>query len=185
MEPVRNKGDIRSDILKRRIALGKEEVLNNSSLIVSRICSLREFVSAKTVLLYASVKGEPNIIPLINTATGKRFALPKVKGDELILYEVSKEDDLKSGAFGIPEPHGGKEISPDEVDLIAVPGIAFDREGYRLGWGKGYYDRLLKRAGAFKLGVAHSFQVLERLPRDPWDVPVDAVVTEKELIRRL
>jgi len=75
-------------------------------------------------------------------------------------------------------------LSLKDIDVILVPGLAFDRECYRLGWGKGFYDRLLKRAGGFSLGIAYSFQVLKRLPRDHWDIPVDAVVTEKELIRR-
>jgi len=116
---------------------------------------------------------------------GSRLVLPKVAGEELELLYVEDLSSLERGAYGIPEPSGGQKASPEEIEFAAVPGVAFDREGYRLGFGKGYYDRLLKKISAPKVGVAYSFQVIDYVPRDEWDEPVDLIVTEEGIIRRL
>ncbi|MEJ7556308.1 MAG: 5-formyltetrahydrofolate cyclo-ligase, partial [Aquificaceae bacterium] len=88
---------------------------------------------------------------------------------------------LSPGAFCILEPSKGKEVRPEEVELSLIPGIAFDKAGYRIGYGKGYYDRLFERLGGLKVGVCYEFQVLEEVPRDDWDMPVDLVVTEEKI----
>ncbi|HIP42665.1 MAG TPA: 5-formyltetrahydrofolate cyclo-ligase [Aquifex aeolicus] len=179
------KEKLRREGLYKRVNLSEEKRKKFSERIVNNLESLPEYKSAKKVLLYCPVKGEPDLTPLFEKVLkGKELILPKVKGKELELYKVSSYQCLKKGKFGIPEPIEGKIIPPEELDFIVIPGIVFDLQGYRLGFGKGYYDRLLKKTKGIKVGVAYSFQLVDKLPRDPWDVPVDIIVTEKN-IRRL
>lgn len=176
---------IRRELLQKRINLSEEERLRLSQKIVENLRSLPEYRQAKKVLLYCPIKGEPDLTPLFEEVISeKELILPKVNGEELKLYKVETPSCLSVGAFGILEPTKGKEVSPQELDFVVVPGVAFDLRGYRLGFGKGFYDRLLKKTRATKVGVAYSFQVLERVPNDAWDVPVDIILTEK-FIRRL
>lgn len=185
LKAVETKGEIRRELLKKRSSLDEEERERLSRSICLRIASLPEYKRAQSILFFYPVKGEPDIRALLTQAIKEgRALLPKVEGEDLSLHRVGSLSDLSPGAYGIPEPLVKDQVEPSSIDLLLVPGVGFDLEGFRLGWGKGYYDRLLKRAGGTKLGIAFSFQVLDRLPRDHWDVPVDAVVTEKDVIRR-
>ncbi len=186
METTASKEEIRRELKLRRCSLKREEKHRYDSELSKNIAEVVEFKSAGSILFFFPVKGEPNILPLLQQclSKGREVLLPAVEGEELIPKRVESLTALNKGKFGIPEPMDGDPVDPSSIELILVPGLAFDTECFRLGWGKGYYDRLLKRAGGFSLGIAYSFQVLHRLPRDSWDIPVNAVVTEKELIRR-
>lgn len=177
------KEELRRLYIKRREELSPEQRQRLSLSIVERIRELPAFKDAKKVLLFCPHRGEPDITPLFDVVIkeGKELILPKVNGNNLKLIRVRDKGDIKPGAFCILEPQGDEEVSPEEVDLSLVPGVAFDKEGYRLGFGKGYYDRLLGSLAGLKVGVAYDFQVVERLPRDSWDRPVDLVLTEKNL----
>jgi len=178
------KHTLRRRALERRSALAPEERERLSRLIREKLERLEEYGKAKTVAFFYPVKGEPDLLPLLKKALKeKRVLLPKVEGEEIKLYRVGRLEELKRGAFGIPEPEGGEEVPPEEVELFLVPGLLFDGEGYRLGFGRGYYDRLLGRSGGLKVGVAYEFQVVDRLPRERWDAPVDLLVTERRIRR--
>lgn len=183
---VVEKVDVRKKLLKKRQSLPLEIKTQYDRQIISNLRFLREFRDADRILLYCPIKGEPDLSSLFGKLLdeGKGLVLPRVRGNELELVSVKTHLCLARGAFNIPEPDGGEVLLPGEVGLAVVPGIAFDREGYRIGFGKGYYDRLLEGVSAPKVGVAYSFQVLERVPRDSWDKPVNILVTEKEVIRR-
>ncbi|RUM29094.1 MAG: 5-formyltetrahydrofolate cyclo-ligase [Aquifex sp.] len=179
------KSELRKKVLHKRINLPEEERKVLSERVINNLKNLPEFKKAKRVALYCPTKGEVDLTPLFpEVLKEKELILPKVEGNEISLYRVHSQACLRRGSFGILEPEEGEEVNPKDVDLIAVPGIAFDLEGYRLGFGKGYYDRLLKKIKGLKVGVAYSFQVFDRLPRDAWDVPVDVLITEKN-VRRL
>ena len=112
-----------------------------------------------------------------------RFSVPRVVGDEIEFVVEEIDLDWHSGSFGISEPVGGRVVELAEHDVVLVPLVAFDRGGYRVGQGGGFYDRALAplldlSSRPFLIGVAHEFQRLERVPRQPWDVALDAVVTE-------
>ena len=136
------------------------------------------FQQAETVLAYWSMDDEVYTHDFVNKWTGsKTLLLPCVKGDELELRYFDGEERLQPGeGYAIPEPVGELFTDWGKIDLILVPGVAFDKSGNRLGRGKGYYDKVLKQTGAYKLGVCFDFQLVERVPVEPHDVKMDRVV---------
>ena len=180
------KVSIRSLALKKRQEIPPHIRGQKSLRIKENLFGLREFKDAKVVLFFASFRDEVETLGMIKEALdmGKMVYLPKVEGDSLGIYEIEKASDLKAGYMGIPEPEADIDKKRDiaQVDVIIVPGAAFDTEGNRLGYGKGYYDRLLRERGAPLIALAFEEQVFERLPREPHDVRMDIVVTEKRVI---
>ncbi len=185
MKVLRNKKELRRYFLNKRDEMGEEEVRLYSESINERIKSLYEFKEAKKLLLFCPFRKEPDITPLFleSASSGKETIFPKVDNNDLRLYKVDSMEAFKRGSFCILEPQYGEEVSPEEIDLVLVPGLAFNIRGYRIGFGKGFYDRLLKKIRGTKVGVAYSFQVVEELPTDEWDQPVDLIVTEKYVIK--
>ncbi|MBQ7572207.1 MAG: 5-formyltetrahydrofolate cyclo-ligase [Bacteroidaceae bacterium] len=137
-----------------------------------------EWQVARTVLAYHALPDEPDLAPLF-AAGDKQLLLPVVVGDDLVLRPYRGDASLQEGAFHILEPVGDDfplERYAD-IGLVLVPGVAFDREGHRLGRGRGYYDRLLPRLPhAYRLGVCYPFQLLESVPHEPHDVAVEQVI---------
>lgn len=136
------------------------------------------FQQAETVLAYWSMDDEVYTHDFVKRWAGsKTLLLPCVKGDELELRYFDGEERLQPGeGYAIPEPVGELFTDWGKIDLILVPGVAFDKSGNRLGRGKGYYDKVLKQTGAYKLGVCFDFQLVERVPVEPHDVKMDRVV---------
>lgn len=140
------------------------------------------FQQAETVLAYWSMDDEVYTHDFVNKWAGsKTLLLPCVKGDELELRYFDGEERLQPGeGYAIPEPVGELFTDWGKIDLILVPGVAFDKSGNRLGRGKGYYDKVLKQTGACKVGVCFDFQLVERVPVEPHDVKMDRVVASGE-----
>ena len=136
------------------------------------------FQQAETVLAYWSMDDEVYTHDFVKRWAGsKTLLLPCVKGDELELRYFDGEERLQPGeGYAIPEPVGELFTDWGKIDLILVPGVAFDKSGNRLGRGKGYYDKVLKQTGACKVGVCFDFQLVERVPVEPHDVKMDRVV---------
>jgi 5-formyltetrahydrofolate cyclo-ligase len=141
----------------------------------------KEFKSAKTVGAYHAFGSEVKTDLIIEQARslGKRVALPSVEGESLTFYELSSGKYLVKGRFGIMEPLPYDPV--DQIDLLVVPGVAFDKQGYRLGYGKGYYDRYLEKKKTFSVGLAYLFQLLESLPTSENDMKIDAIATEDSI----
>lgn len=186
------KAAIRAEAKSRRLALPNKDAL--SAHVLDRFFAMEEFADAKTVLLYVGTRAEVRTLPGVPFAlqTGKRIAVPFCEIDDLQLFRLDDPSELTAGAFGILEPRlslrrmTGKLIEPAEIDLVQVPGVAFDRNGGRLGHGKGYYDRLLKRCrhDAAFVGLAFDCQLFPEIPMSPFDVRMDLVVTESAIQRR-
>lgn len=140
------------------------------------------FQQAETVLAYWSMDDEVYTHDFVKRWAGsKTLLLPCVKGDELELRYFDGEERLQPGeGYAIPEPVGELFTDWGKIDLILVPGVAFDKSGNRLGRGKGYYDKVLRETGACKVGVCFDFQLVERVPVEPHDVKMDRVVASGE-----
>lgn len=154
--------------------------------ILETVDSIPEFLSAKNVLFYIPIHGEVDLTLLFEKYKGqKNFILPRVIKDsqDLTLYIIKSLDDLEEGSFRIPEPKTNLETAdPAKLDFIILPGVAFSPDGHRIGYGQGFFDRLLKKTSCLKIGVAYEFQIVENIPGEDHDVPVDRIVTESRTI---
>ena len=148
--------------------------------ICRRIRESEAWGAAGVILFYAALPSEPDLTPLFLLALqqGKKCVFPKVAGEMLELYNVSAAGDLQKGAYGILEPRGSVRVPADSIGLALVPGLAFDRAGFRLGRGKGFYDRLLPDIKGRFAGCCFACQLQEALPVLEHDVRLDFVVTE-------
>lgn len=190
-EKRKTKEKIRHNILSKRNKLSQTDVKSCSRNIFRRLAAIREFKNARTIMFYVSKDNEVATMPIIKYAIKhkKNVCVPNIDIKKRVLHPVSiknPENDLHRGHFGILEPlfNINKIVSLKKIDLIIIPGIAFDLSGHRLGWGKGYYDRFLEKAKEnHKIGLVFDFQIVKELPKDRHDVPVDIVVTEKMVIK--
>ncbi len=175
------KQEARKKIRELKKTTIREEKQQESEAVWSELEQTEAFAKARVVLAYWSMEDEPHTHDFISRWAGEKcFLLPCIKGDTLELRRFESREKLVPGArFAIPEPVGRPWEDPAAIDLIIVPGVAFDKTGNRLGRGKGYYDRILKTSGAFKVGVCFGFQLLESVPVEAHDVPVDLVIAGK------
>lgn len=146
------------------------------SLLEAQAC----FQKAHVVLCYASMAEEVDTIKLMTKwSHTKQFLLPVVKGDNLVIKELDAIEAMQSSSFGILEPTGKEFQDFQTIDLILIPGLAFDKNGGRIGFGRGFYDRLLKNptlVNVPKWGLAFKAQIVEAVPMEPHDVMLDAVL---------
>jgi len=154
-------------------------------MITQRIARLSAFKKAKQVMFYLPIKGEVNLEGLFEKyRSQKNFILPKVSKKTLKLFFIRNLEETSAGAFKIREPKAGlKKALPEDIECILVPGIVFGYDGHRIGYGKGFYDRLLKKTNSTKIGVAYNFQMVKNIPGESHDVPMNMIVTEKGIIR--
>ncbi|MEW6007289.1 MAG: 5-formyltetrahydrofolate cyclo-ligase, partial [bacterium] len=117
-----------------------------------------------------------------NAECKKRVFLPKVEGKELKVYEIKALSEVKPGYCGIFEPSTERPVKLASIELVIVPGVCFDKRGFRIGYGGGYYDRLLPLISCKKIGLAFSFQIIDEIPHTPNDVRVDKIITEDGVI---
>ncbi len=180
------KHKIRKHIKEKLRSYSELEKSKKSGIIKGRLFSEEAFKEAKVVMFYVSLKDEVNTLSMIDEAigTGKRVCVPVIfKEDKrLIAGEIKdRTADLEKQHFGIYQPKQGhvKEVPLEDIDLIVVPGIAFDKKNVRLGRGHGYYDRFLCSLPnkCRTIGLAFDFQVVEDLPQDSHDIPVWKTIT--------
>jgi 5-formyltetrahydrofolate cyclo-ligase len=189
-EPVNEvserKAVIRKQAHENRRAQADKDAVSVS--IVDRFMKLPEYAAAQTVMFYVDVRDEArtrNALPEALT-TGKRIVVPYCVDGELELFWLESMDELELGMYRILEPKAelrtvaSKKLQPEDLDLIMVPGVAFDRQGGRTGHGKGYYDKLLEHAKPQTPLVALAFecQLFDEIPMDSHDIYMDKVVTE-------
>jgi 5-formyltetrahydrofolate cyclo-ligase len=181
---------MKQEVRKKYLTIRREQTKRylKSAKVAAKIFTLPEYTSAKTVAIYYDIASEvsTDVIRHASLAEGKRIALPKTFGDHMHFYSFVSGEPMERSYFGVWEPLGEEEklISPEEIDLIIVPGLAFDRELNRLGFGRGFYDRYLSGCSAFKVGICYDAQIAEKdeIPIDCYDVKMDMVITEKEII---
>ena len=186
------KAALREAVLRRRDALSEGERASLGGRIVAGILGLPAYGRSGVVLAYASFGTEPRTDGFLRRVLddGKVLLLPRVERGGLGLYEVRDlAGDLEPGTWGIREPKPDRcpPAEPGGVGFALIPGVAFDREARRLGYGGGFYDRLLAGGlceGALRVSGAFGVQVVYRVPTDPHDAPVDVVVTEGDIYAR-
>lgn len=153
-----------------------------SSLLVTELHRWEVWNSARSVAGFWALPGEPQVLD--PWPGNKKIALPRVVGEHLTLHWVDGPASLVKGRFGILEPPDSAPIADVRaLDLILVPGVAFDHGGGRLGRGRGYYDRLLAGTPAFKVGVCFDSQIVSKVPCEPHDIRMDAVITPSGMVR--
>ena len=184
------KKKIRKTVLDMRNSLSGDEAVQKSEAIFERLCLLKQYAGANIIHVYMDYRNEVRTGKFIQRCLrdGKRVAVPRVEaGHSLSAYEITDvEKDIIRGFKGIPEPDGPalNKIRPEEIDMVVMPGVAFDRSKHRLGYGGGYYDRFLPllRPDCVKVGVAYGFQLMEDVPAEEHDAPADIVITEDTII---
>jgi len=187
-----DKAVLRRSILARRAQVGADEARLAGLAVANHLRGLAQWRDASEVLVYFAFRGEIDISPLACDLwqCGVRVLAPRCRPNEagmLDLACVTCLDDTAPGAWGIlePRPERCPPLDLFAPDVALIPAVAFDRTGSRLGFGQGYYDRLLARPAFAKtllVGVAHDFQIVDDLPSDAWDRPVNAVVTPSGVI---
>ncbi len=177
-----DKQSLRKEFLAKRKNLPDDLKNRYSKKICENIMDMPKFKSAKIVAAYSAIGSEVDLSPVIFEG-GKTIALPVcVAGDTLVFKAVGDENTIEKGSFGILEPKPSQpEILPEEIDLILIPGAVFDKTGGRIGYGKGYYDRILPRLSekCEMLGVAYSVQIADKIETEPHDIKVRLIVTEE------
>ncbi len=179
------KTSLRKQVAEVRDRLSPELRELYSREIQKRVFLLPEFLYASAVMFFASFRSEVNTLPMIRQAltAGKRVILPKVKGNDLALFEIKDfNKDTVPGAWNIPEPREARPVTIKEVDLMIVPGLAFDEQGNRLGYGAGFYDRILPYYDKETIALAFEIQIVPGVPVLTHDIPVKKIVTEKRVI---
>jgi 5-formyltetrahydrofolate cyclo-ligase len=182
----RAKRRIRREVLAERDAASTTVRQEWGQRVAERFLALPEIRRATTILLFWSFGSEVPTRPLIDRLheRGVTVALPRIEGAELVPVRYVPGDPTTLTSFGAEEPVGGVRLDPSAIDVVGVPGVAFDRRGRRIGYGGGYYDRFLRGLRAFTVGLAFELQVLdEDLPGGSFDLAVDAIVTEDGTVR--
>jgi 5-formyltetrahydrofolate cyclo-ligase len=170
-------------MLEKRKALPKDDCKEKSLLIQRNLLSTEEYCEAKVIALYSSIHNEVETTLVIRDAllSGKTVLLPAVYAGEMFFRELSDITKMRKGQYGIMEPvETGRVVDPAVADMIVLPGIAFDIEGRRIGYGKGYYDKALhslEESGKL-VAICYDFQLVDEISGEPHDVRVDMIITE-------
>jgi 5-formyltetrahydrofolate cyclo-ligase len=192
-----NKTKVRRHVLHLRESIPADIRKQKDMAIVSKLLALPEFIVSKSILLYASFGSEVGTRNLIEYCLNKGVvvALPRVvrEHERLDIYKIANIADLVPGYRDIPEPLANPEthIKIDDIDLVVTPGVAFDESCNRIGYGKGYYDKLLGSAAGTKnrpkpffAALAYEEQIVPSISCEPYDINMDAVITDKRIIYR-
>ena len=190
------KTQLRQMLLQKRRSLPKEVWREKSDRLCDRLQSFSLFIEAKTILAYFSFRQEPDLSPLftgdpavprlvfdaLRVRRDRRWGFPRCVGQSLAWHLWHPETSLQISNYGIKEPLSHTPmLAPTEVDLMLVPTVACDRQGYRLGYGGGFYDRLFDSpewSKIPKIGIVFDFAYLPQLPTDSWDIQLDYIATE-------
>ncbi len=188
----KDKNSIRSWLVALRRGQPVYEAEERNARIVARLLSLDCLRSARQVVAYMPVRGEVDPRPVIEALwqRGVQVLLPRCRPDEpgkMDLAGCACYEDLQPGSYGIPEPRAEACLPFDSLapDVVLVPGVGFDPQGHRLGFGGGYYDRLLAGSPFSQsryVALAYDFQIVEDLPGEPWDISMHAIVTDQRII---
>ncbi len=175
------KDELRKVIRGYRRSMNSEDAAIKSIAILNKLFETEQYKKAECIYCYIDYNNEVKTKPLIRKALkdGKRVAAPRISGSTMEFYYISGYSDLKEGSFGIMEPYNC-ELAKETDALMIMPGVAFDRENHRIGFGRGYYDRYLERENThYKIALAYHFQIFEQVPYEPHDICPDMVISNR------
>lgn len=175
------KTEIRTLIAEQKKKLSPDRLKSLSVSVIGNLQSMEEFRTAQTVGAYIPLPDEVDVSPLFKTP-GKTFYIPAFDKSAGIYRMAKLSAELKTGRFGIPEPANPVFATGDEVGLIIVPGVAFDKAGGRTGRGGGFYDRLLPQYRAIRAGICFDFQCMESVPHEQHDAVMNLLATETQIL---
>ena len=183
VKSMETKEKLRNEARLKRNSFPMEELADKSKLISDRIDIYLKEHNIKNIFMYSPINGEVNVNYLRDKYLNSNIGLyyPKVRGAAMTYYKISSGMDLRKGAYNIPEPVEGLEESvPQKEDVVLVPGLAFNKKGYRIGYGKGYYDTYFYgKTGISLIGVCYDFQLEKEWNPDIYDVKMNIIITEK------
>ncbi len=180
---MNEKNNIRLHIKSLKRNLSNNDMINCAEMVFSKLYSLDEWNKATNILFYYSLPDELQTLPFIDHLTNKKIYIPRVNGDNLDIIRYDKES-IQKGYQNIMEPiESNISVQIKDIDIVLVPGIAFDLNKNRLGRGKGFYDRLLNGSKCIKIALAYDFQILEKIPAQPHDVKMNIIITPNHIIR--
>lgn len=190
MDSHQKKETIRKRLLEQRKAIPDEEFRQSSAKIIHRLEQQSEFKKAKTVHCYISMNNRREVdthelIKKMQTED-KKVVVPvtNFKDRTLSHIHLSSYDDLQENKWGVPEPKDGGHVSPEAIDLVIVPMVGADEQCNRIGYGAGFYDRFLQNVSCPKMGLIFEQNVVDKLPVEEFDVPLDKILTETRTIIR-
>lgn len=174
-----NKKELRKAIRQRKRAMTEEEIRERSESLARKFLETEAYRTAKSVYGYLPYNQEVRTVPILEQALreGKAVAVPKCYGDEMRFIWLQDLTAVEKSPMGIPEPTADGPVADDETALVLMPGVAFDKEGHRIGYGGGYYDKFLAREGKHPtVALCYDFQVVDCLETEEFDIPVDQVL---------
>ena len=174
-----DKKALRSQIRAQKRAMSEEEIVRASERLGELFLASEAYRQARTIYGYLPYNQEVRTVPMLERALrdGKRVAVPKVYGDEMRFIYMDDLSAVEKGYAGIPEPVADGPVADDTTALVLMPGLAFDPKGNRMGYGGGFYDRFLAQEPAHPtVALCYEFQMVEQLPTEEFDVPVDLVL---------
>ena len=174
-----NKQELRASIRTRKRAMTEEEIVSRSEKLAQLFLNSEAYRNAKTVYGYLPYNQEVRTVPMLEQALrdGKRVAVPKVYGDEMKFIYLDDLSKVEKGYSGIPEPILDEPVADDATALVLMPGLAFDPQGHRIGYGGGFYDKFLASEPDHPtLALCYDFQMLPYLETEEFDMPVDCVL---------
>lgn len=174
-----NKQELRRTVRQRKRAMTEEEIVMRSEKLAELFTASPAYRDAATLYGYMPYNQEVRTVPMMRRALldGKRVAVPKVYGDEMKFIYITDFDGMEKSEFGIPEPVADDPVAEDKTALVLMPGLAFDAEGHRIGYGGGFYDKFLEAEPNHPtLALCYEFQMFPKLETDEHDIPVDTVL---------
>lgn len=174
-----DKTELRREIRARKRAMTEEEIETRSAKLAQLFFASEAYQNAKTIYGYLPYNQEVRTVPMLERALkdGKKVAVPKVYGDEMKFLYLDDLNAVAKGYAGIPEPIADEPVAQDETALVLMPGLAFDPQGHRIGYGGGFYDKFLAAEPHHPtLALCYEFQMLPKLDVEDHDIPVDTVL---------
>jgi 5-formyltetrahydrofolate cyclo-ligase len=189
---VAEKAALRILMIERRRSLPERSRNEMSVAIADHVTRLPEIIKARHIHLYLSISALAEVCtsPIVDglTLMDKQLSVPVIRNGEILTAAFRKGDALRPAQFGMPEPEVLSVVDESKLDVVLIPLLAFDERGYRIGYGKGFYDRFLQRLSLrgvtpCRIGLSFLLQKVEAVPADSWDEPLDGVVHEHGMIR--